>query len=64
MANCHHIAPVHLSALSDSQLSPQAVALAATIISGGSVEVLRFSEDTTELAVWELERSGHLGGAA
>lgn len=52
------------SALSDPQLSPQSVALAATMISGGSVEGLCFSEATTDLALWELDRAGHLRGAA
>ena len=52
------------SALSDPRLSPQAVALAATMASGGSVEGLCFSQATIELATWELVRAGHLGRAA
>lgn len=52
------------SALSDPQLSPQAVALAATMNTGGSVRGLDFSAATTRLAVWELGRAGHLAGGA
>lgn len=64
MASSHSIATVHKDALSDPQLSPQSVSLAATMVTGGSVEGLRFSEATTDLAVWELDRAGHLSGVA
>ena len=64
MASHHATQKLCKSALSDPQLSPQAVALAATMISGGSVEGLCFSQATTDLAVWELDRAGHLGRAA
>lgn len=64
MADNQSIAQVHPIALSDPQISPQAVALAATMATGGSVEGLCFSEATTNLALWELDRAGHLGGAA
>ena len=37
------------SALSDPQISPQAVALAGTMISGGTMEGLCFSEATMKL---------------
>lgn len=64
MASNHTSSKPRESALIDPQLSPQAVALAATRITGGSVEGLRFSEATMDLAVWELDRAGHIGGAA
>lgn len=64
MADSYCMPQVRKSALSDPQLSPQAVALAAAKISGGSVEGLCFSQATTDLARWELHRTGHIGGAA
>lgn len=50
----------HISALLDRRLSPQAVALAATLITGGDVDELGFSPQTIDLAMWEITRNGHL----
>lgn len=63
MANSHLTATVRIDALSDPNLSPQAISLAKAMMAGGRVDRLPFSAPTAKLAIWELGRSGHLGRA-
>lgn len=62
MSNKHHTQYVHPDALKDPNISTPAAALAATLITGGSVYALRFSNPGLKLLMWELEQAGHIGG--
>ena len=60
MASHQYSRPVDIRALNDTELSPQAVAVAAVMIDGGNMDALRFHEKQISLAMWELERAGYL----